>query len=99
MLGVENYFLSLLRQSNSRSLDDVSNRSSVIKGYQGLIDAQVLAKENSLRKENANSHFYSSRVRYILECALMYNKEALIYSADNKNKIKVGDETLTGGSK
>lgn len=93
--------LSLFTQAIKRSLTGWCFQLvfSVIKGYQGLIDAQVLAKENLLRKENANSHFYSSRVKYILECALMYNKEALIYSADNKNKNKVGDETLTRESK
>ncbi|XP_041466293.1 uncharacterized protein LOC121416841 [Lytechinus variegatus] len=64
------------------------------KSYAGLIDARVPAKDNSGRKDNDNSHFYSARVRYVMECASKHNQEVLIYSADNKNKIKVGDSTL-----
>ena len=60
--------------------------------YKGFIDARVPAKENSVRKENANSHFYSARVRYTLEMAAKFPTTSLIYSVDNKNKIKLGDE-------
>ncbi|XP_038058591.1 uncharacterized protein LOC119729873 [Patiria miniata] len=62
--------------------------------YQGLIDARVPAKENSVRKISDNSHFYSARVRYALEMASMFSSQAIVYSADNKNKIKVGEQTL-----
>nr|XP_054772165.1 LOW QUALITY PROTEIN: uncharacterized protein LOC129280136 [Lytechinus pictus] len=72
------------------------NRASMhlIKSYAGLIDARVPAKDNSGRKDNDNSHFYSARVRYVMECASKHNQEVLIYSADNKNPIQVGDSTL-----
>eukprot|EP00057_Strongylocentrotus_purpuratus_P007997 XP_011662471.1 PREDICTED: uncharacterized protein LOC100892571 [Strongylocentrotus purpuratus] len=71
------------------------NRScNASKSYAGLIEARVPAKENSARKGNDNSHFYSARVRYLMECASKHNHEVMIYSADNKNKVKVGDTTL-----
>lgn len=62
--------------------------------YKGLIDARVPAKENSTRKLNDNSHFYSARARYALELASKFNKIAVVYSSDNKNKVKVGQQTL-----
>lgn len=71
------------------------NRScNASKSYAGLIEARVPAKDNSARKGNDNSHFYSARVRYLMECASKHSHEVMIYSADNKNKVKVGDTTL-----
>ena len=60
--------------------------------YQGLIDARISNKENSVRKDDANSHFFSARVRYALELAAKFPAMAMIYSVDNKNKIKLGSQ-------
>ncbi|XP_041466647.1 uncharacterized protein LOC121417130 [Lytechinus variegatus] len=68
------------------------NRSAA--SYKGLIDARVATKDNSARKENTNSHFYSSRVKYCLEMASKVGECALVFSADNKNKIRVSDNSL-----
>lgn len=62
--------------------------------YKSLIKARVPHKFNGRRKPNDNSHFYAARVRYCLEMAAMLGDQALVYSADNKNKIRVGDDTL-----
>ncbi|XP_072168657.1 uncharacterized protein [Diadema setosum] len=71
------------------------NRSSTSADrYKSLIDARVPSKDNSGRKGNDNSHFYSSRVKYCLEMAATLGSRALIYSVDNKNKIRVGDDVL-----
>ncbi|XP_071484830.1 uncharacterized protein [Diadema antillarum] len=62
--------------------------------YKSLIQARVPPKDNGRRKHNDNSHFYAARVRYCLEMAAKLGSRALVYSADNKNKIRVGDDTL-----
>ena len=62
--------------------------------YKGLIDTRVPAKENSTRKANDNSHFYSARVHYALELASKFNRVVVVYSSYNKNKVKVGQQTL-----
>lgn len=62
------------------------------KYYQGYIDAKVPAKENSIRKQNENSHFYAARVRYALELASKFQEVAIVYSVDNKNKILLGSQ-------
>lgn len=62
------------------------------KRYKGVIDARVPSKENSVRKVNENSHYYSARVKYAMEFASLVGEGALVYSADNKNKLKVGDK-------
>ena len=56
--------------------------------YQSLIDAKVASKNNSSRPTNENSHFYFSRVRYLFECALKHQEEVLVFSGDNKNKVR-----------
>ncbi|XP_038052788.1 uncharacterized protein LOC119725453 [Patiria miniata] len=60
--------------------------------YKGFIEARVPAKENSIQKDNPNSHFYSARVRYALELASKFHESSLVYSVDNKNKILLGDQ-------
>nr|XP_054755523.1 uncharacterized protein LOC129261486 [Lytechinus pictus] len=62
--------------------------------YTGLIQARIPAKDNSARKPNDNSHFYAARVRYSLEMASKFSEFVQVYSADNKNKIRIGDCTL-----
>ena len=58
--------------------------------YKGFIDAKIPVKENSLRKKNINSHFYSARVSYVMEMAAKFHTTSVIYSVDNKNKVKLG---------
>ena len=59
--------------------------------YQGCIDVRVPAKENSCRQDNANSHFYAARVRYVMELASKYSTSTIVLSVGNKNKILLGD--------
>ena len=64
------------------------------KSYKGYIDARVPHKDNSSRKFNDNNHFYSARVRYTMELASQFGEYVRVFSADNKNKVKVGNHTL-----
>ncbi|XP_072181908.1 uncharacterized protein [Diadema setosum] len=61
--------------------------------YKSLIKARVPPKKNSERKSNSNSHFYSARVRYCMEMAAKLGDRAVVISADNKNKVRVCDNT------
>lgn len=63
--------------------------------YKRLIPARVPAKDNSAKKGNTNSHFYSARVGYLLQMAAKLGTQALVFSTDNKNKLRVGDTTLS----
>ena len=55
---------------------------------------QSMCSSQGQRKQNDNSHFCSTRVCYCLEMAAKLGNQALVYSADNKNKISAGDDTL-----
>lgn len=61
--------------------------------YKEFINARVPSLDNSARVTNDNSHFYSTRVKYAKEMASLHHDFVQIYSADNKNKLKVGDNT------
>ncbi|VDI30459.1 Hypothetical predicted protein [Mytilus galloprovincialis] len=58
--------------------------------YKQEIDAKLCSKQNNIRKEDANSHFYSTRVKYSMEFASKYSNDCVLLSCDNKNKIHIG---------
>ena len=85
---------NLCRRTVARMMHAPNKGVRAAAAYKELIPARVPKKENSVRKSNENSHFCSSRVRYILEMAAKLGERAMVFSADNKNKIRVGDVTL-----
>lgn len=87
-----NFFLGV--RTIARWMKPPNKSFKIATEYKGLIDARVPAKENSVRKLNDNSHFYSARTRYALEFASEFNEAAVVFSVDNKNKIKVGQQML-----
>ena len=58
--------------------------------YKSVIDAAVPCKDNSLRKDNVNAHYLSSRVKLRREFCAHFKEECTILSADSMNKIRYG---------
>ncbi|XP_071478062.1 uncharacterized protein [Diadema antillarum] len=92
--GLKEAHPKLCRRTIARMMQPPNKGTRSAASYKGLIQARVPRKDNSARKPNDNSHFCSTRVRYTLEMAAKLGQRALLYSADNKNKVRVGDETL-----
>ncbi|XP_038064523.1 uncharacterized protein LOC119734949 [Patiria miniata] len=70
-----------------------TKRNGTSKIYQGLIDAKVPAKRNDKRKENVNEHYYSARVKYARQACSKFPGCSLMFSVDNKNKLRVSSCT------
>lgn len=63
--------------------------------YKGHIDAKVPGKSNSYRENHADSHFLFARVAYRQELASKFPDEVTVLSADDMNKIKVGQAAVS----
>ncbi|XP_033101268.1 uncharacterized protein LOC117104521, partial [Anneissia japonica] len=66
------------------------------KRFKGYIDAKVPRKENSKMKDNSDAHFYNARVKYVMQMSAIYEEQCAIFSVDNKNKVKIGEDVLAG---
>ncbi|XP_054766021.1 uncharacterized protein LOC129272973 [Lytechinus pictus] len=92
--GLKEAYPKLGTRTVARLMKPPNQRTTGAKRYKGFIQARIPAKDNSQRKGNDNSHFYASRVRYCMEMAAKLGDKALVFSADNKNKVRVGATTL-----
>ena len=63
--------------------------------YKSHIDAKVPGKRNSYRENHADSHFLFARVAYRQELASKFFDEVTVFSADDMNKIKVGQAAVS----
>ena len=63
--------------------------------YQRLIDARVGRKDNTLSKEHPNSHYLRCRVKYALELSSMNSDEIEVFSADAKDKLRLGGPVVS----
>ena len=70
-----------------------SMRNNAAKRFKGLIDAKVPPKRNDKRKQNINEHYYSARVKYAREASSRFAETSVLFSADNKNKLRVSSCT------
>ena len=70
-----------------------NRRNSASKRYRAVVDARVPKKRNSNLHENENDHFYTARVKYVKEAISSMGKKGFLISADNKAKIKIGNDT------
>lgn len=66
-----------------------SKKNSASKLYKGLIDAKVPPKRNDNRKENANDHFYSARVKFAKQACSLFSESSVMFSVDNMHKLRV----------
>ncbi len=59
--------------------------------YKGLVDAKIAPKRNDLvEHEHEDLHFERSQLSYIAEASSRYEKDVIMVSVDDKNKINVG---------
>ena len=63
--------------------------------YKGLIDARVGKKENTVAKEHVNSHYLKCRVKYALELSALNHDEIEVFSADAKDKLRLGGPVVS----
>ena len=59
--------------------------------YHSVIQARVGIKRNDQAAENVDSHYCRTLVNYALEMATCFEDEVAIWSADDKNKLLLGE--------
>lgn len=63
------------------------------KMYRGRVDAKAKpGNRTKMVKENDNDHYYSARVRFVMEMATQFSNSTTVFSIDNKNKLRIGDD-------
>ncbi|KAJ8029124.1 hypothetical protein HOLleu_28451 [Holothuria leucospilota] len=67
-----------------------NRRQSSAKRYSRSVEAKVPAKKNCVRKQNTDSHYLASRVKYRVEFAMQNEQFFSVMSCDTMNKINVG---------
>ena len=77
----------------SRLLQAPDRRFRASQSYRGCVDAKANPpKRTGVVRHNANDHFYSARTKYVMEFATQFSNAASVYSVDNKNKLRIGDD-------
>ena len=62
-------------------------------GFKKLIAACVSGKRNQYREGNKNQHFMFARVAYREEFVFKFKHEAVFFSSDDMNKLRMGPST------
>ncbi len=63
----------------------------VITSKKGCAVSSYVCNKHHVKK-SLGDDFYSALVRYVMELAAKFHTSSIIYSVDNKNKIKLGNQ-------
>ena len=92
---IEDLPLKFSASTVRRLMQPPNKARTAAKLYKHVIDARVGKKENSLTKEHPNSHYLKCRVKYAMELAALHSDEIEIFSADAKDKLKLGGPVVS----